>query len=59
MSANLFVIIGPSAVGKNALLNRLRGSHPGVKRVVSATTRPPRPEERDGAMRGETESSPG
>jgi len=49
MSANLFVIIGPSAVGKNALLNRLRASHPGVKRVVSATTRPPRPEERDGA----------
>jgi guanylate kinase len=48
MSANLFVIIGPSAVGKNALLNRLRGSHPGVKRVVSATTRPPRLEERDG-----------
>ena len=49
MSANLFVIIGPSAVGKNALLNRLRGSYPGVKRVVSATTRPPRLEERDGA----------
>jgi guanylate kinase len=49
MSANLFVIIGPSAVGKNALLNRLRGSYPGVEKIVSATTRPPRREERDGA----------
>ena len=45
---NLFVIIGPSAVGKSALLNRLRASHPSVEKIVSATTRPPRCGERDG-----------
>lgn len=50
MSENLYVIVGPSAVGKNAILDILRKCpyHGRVEELVSATTRPPRCGERDG-----------
>lgn len=47
----LFVLSGPSGVGKDMVLRELLcGWHalPGLSRVVTATTRPPRPGEVDG-----------
>lgn len=46
--ANVFVITGPSGVGKGTLIRGLRERLPEVALSVSATTRPPRPGERDG-----------
>ncbi len=46
--AKVFVITGPSGVGKGALIRGLRERHPGLELSVSATTRAPRPGERDG-----------
>jgi len=43
------VLSGPSGVGKDALLSRVLGTVPGLTRSVSATTRPPRPHEVNGA----------
>jgi guanylate kinase len=43
-----FVITGPSGVGKGTLIRRLRERVPALELSVSATTRPPRPGERDG-----------
>ncbi len=37
----LFVISGPAGVGKDALLERVLPQTPGLKKSVSATTRPP------------------
>ena len=37
----LFVVSGPSGVGKDAVLERLCARVPGVVRSVSATTRAP------------------
>lgn len=48
MKSRLFVLVGPSAVGKNAVLSRIRARHPSVAEVISATTRPPRPGETNG-----------
>jgi guanylate kinase len=45
----LVVISGPSGAGKTTLLARLLARLPQLKPSVSATTRPPRPGERDGA----------
>jgi guanylate kinase len=45
----LVVISGPSGAGKTTLLARLLARYPRLKPSVSATTRPPRPGERDGA----------
>ena len=45
----LFVITGPSGVGKGTLIARLLERVPELELSVSATTRPPRPGERDGA----------
>jgi guanylate kinase len=42
------VITGPSGVGKGTLIRRLLESVPGLELSVSATTRAPRPGERDG-----------
>jgi guanylate kinase len=42
------VITGPSGVGKGTLIRRLLYRVPGLELSVSATTRPPRPGERDG-----------
>jgi len=44
----LFVISGPSGVGKGALVSKLRANHPEIKLSVSATTRNPRPGEING-----------
>jgi guanylate kinase len=44
----MFVITGPSGVGKGTLIGRLRERVPGLELSVSATTRRPRPGEQDG-----------
>src|SRR5437660_159103 len=44
----MFVITGPSGVGKGTLIGRLRERIPELELSVSATTRSPRPGERDG-----------
>ena len=44
----MFVITGPSGVGKGTLITRLRERVPELELSVSATTRTPRPGERDG-----------
>jgi guanylate kinase len=44
----LVVISGPSGVGKDAVLHRLKELGRPYHFVVTATTRPPRPAERDG-----------
>jgi guanylate kinase len=44
----LVVISGPSGVGKDAVLERLRAVDPGACFVTTATTRPPRNQEKDG-----------
>ncbi|WP_103064432.1 guanylate kinase [Actinomyces qiguomingii] len=46
--ARLTVIAGPTAVGKGTVVTELRRRHPDLFVSVSATTRPPRPGERDG-----------
>jgi guanylate kinase len=43
----LFVVSGPSGAGKDTLVEALRRDRPSLRYSVSATTRPPRPEERD------------
>ena len=44
----LIVLTGPTAVGKGTVETALRKAHPEVWVSVSATTRDPRPGERDG-----------
>lgn len=44
----LFVISGPSGVGKDAVIERLRDAYPEIHFAVTATTRPRRPGEIDG-----------
>lgn len=46
--ARVFVITGPSGVGKGTLIRELRARVPELELSVSATTRSPRPGERDG-----------
>jgi guanylate kinase len=46
--AKVFVITGPSGVGKGTLIRGLLERVPELQLAVSATTRPPRPGERDG-----------
>src|SRR3954466_14325270 len=46
--ARVFVITGPSGVGKGTLIRTLRGRCPDLELSVSATTRAPRPGEEDG-----------
>ena len=48
MKGKLFVITGPSGVGKGTLIRELLTRVPDLALSVSATTRPPRPGERDG-----------
>jgi guanylate kinase len=48
MSARLFVISGPSGVGKGTLISRVREWLPQLKVATSATTRRRRPGEQDG-----------
>jgi guanylate kinase len=44
----LFVVSGPSGAGKDTLVDGLREHRPSLRYSVSATTRVPRPEEREG-----------
>ncbi|HVS28368.1 MAG TPA: guanylate kinase [Solirubrobacteraceae bacterium] len=46
--SRVFVITGPSGVGKGTLIRGLLAREPEVELSVSATTRPPRPGEQDG-----------
>ncbi|MFC0598770.1 guanylate kinase [Streptomyces palmae] len=46
----LTVLSGPSGVGKSTVVAHLRKAHPEVWLSVSATTRTPRPGERDGVQ---------
>ncbi len=44
----LFVVSGPSGSGKTTLVAQLVATTPGIRRAVTATTRAPRPGEKDG-----------
>jgi len=44
----LLILAGPAGVGKSTLCDRLVGEGLGVERVITATTRPPRPNEQNG-----------
>jgi len=44
----LVVLAGPTAVGKGTVAAYIRDHHPEVFLSVSATTRPPRPDEVNG-----------
>jgi guanylate kinase len=48
VSGRLFVVAGPSGVGKGTLIARARQAAPGLSLATSATTRPRRSDERDG-----------
>jgi guanylate kinase len=48
MAPRVFVITGPSGVGKGTLIRGLRERLPGLELSVSATTRPPREGEQHG-----------
>lgn len=48
MAGRVFVITGPSGVGKGTLIRNLLSSVPSLELSVSATTRRPRPGEEDG-----------
>lgn len=45
---NLFVVSGPSGVGKDCVVKTLRANHPEIAKTVSATTRAPREGEQEG-----------
>lgn len=45
---NVIVVSGPSGVGKDTIIGELKKKSPGIKSVVSYTTRAPRPGEVDG-----------
>jgi guanylate kinase len=47
-AGRVFVVTGPSGVGKGTLIRTLRERMPELELSVSATTRSPRPGERDG-----------
>jgi|WetSurSiteA1Bulk_404760.scaffolds.fasta_scaffold120629_1 guanylate kinase len=48
MAPRLFVIVGPSGVGKSTIISEVRKLHPELLYSISDTTRPPRPGEEDG-----------
>jgi guanylate kinase len=48
VTPRVFVITGPSGVGKGTVIRALRERHPELELSVSATTRDPRAGERDG-----------
>ncbi len=45
---NVIVLAGPSGSGKNAIMNELLKRFPNIERLVTTTTRAPRPGETDG-----------
>ena len=44
----LFVLVGPTAVGKTTLIKKILGRVPALAQIPTATTRPIRPTEREG-----------
>jgi len=48
MKTVLLILAGPAGVGKSTLCDRLVAEVPGFERVITATTRPPRPNEQNG-----------
>lgn len=48
MRRNLFVLSGPSSVGKNEVFNHLKKISPNINKTVSVTTRKPRSNEIEG-----------
>ncbi|MBD3269989.1 guanylate kinase [Candidatus Peregrinibacteria bacterium] len=50
LNGKLFLIIGPSGVGKGTVIEFLRKKLPDLKFVLSATTREPRSGEKDGEI---------
>jgi guanylate kinase len=48
VSHGLIILAGPAGVGKSTLCDRLVSEVPGFERVITATTRPPRPNEQNG-----------
>ncbi len=44
----LFVLVGPSGVGKNTIIRKLLTNNPYMDRIRTYTTRPPRPDEIQG-----------
>ena len=47
-AGSIFMVVAPSGAGKSTLVNALLARDPGIALSVSATTRPPRPGDRDG-----------
>ena len=45
----LFVVAGPSGVGKDSVMAKVRAAHPEIEKTVSITTRAPREGEVDGS----------
>ena len=48
MTGTLYIVAAPSGAGKTSLTRALLDSEPGIVLSVSYTSRPPRPNERDG-----------
>jgi guanylate kinase len=48
MSGVLYIVAAPSGAGKSSLVNALLEREPGIALSISHTTRPPRPNDRDG-----------
>ena len=48
MRRNLFIISGPSGVGKNVVFNQLQKLNKAVNKTISLTTRNPRSDEKEG-----------
>ena len=48
MSGKVIIFSAPSGAGKSTVVNHLLGLHPEFEFSVSATSRPPRGQERDG-----------
>ena len=48
MNKLLFIVTGPSGAGKNTVMTHIYKRFPQIKKVVTYTTRAPRPHEREG-----------
>ncbi|MCD6109604.1 guanylate kinase [bacterium] len=50
LTGKLFLIVGPSGVGKGTVIFHLKKLHPEFDYPISVTTRKPRPKEKDGVV---------